>query len=61
MLLTYYDEELHNKTLRQEGYESALAEIESLKLTIANKDAIIADMDAIIADMNATISELKKQ
>ncbi|MCQ2499147.1 MAG: hypothetical protein MJ133_09195 [Lachnospiraceae bacterium] len=68
MILTYFDEKLHNKTLRNEGYESRQSEIDTLNqaisdknASIADKDAIIAKKDDIIASQNASILELQKK
>lgn len=58
MLLTYYDEKLHTKTLLQEGFEDGF---ESRQEEIDTLNAAIAEKDSTISNMNATIKSLQSQ
>ena len=60
-LLTYYDKNLHLKTVWNEGYEAAPKEIDELKSVLQDKIAEIAKVDAEIAKVDAEIEELNRQ
>ena len=61
MLLTYYDEKLHEKTLRKEVAESYEDKINLLNSTIAAKDSEIFVKDAALLESNAKISEMNAE
>ena len=56
MSVLEYNEELHLKNVRQDGYDEAKAESDKV---IAAKDAIIAEKDVIISEKDAEIARLK--
>ena len=61
-ILTYYDEKLHMKTVRQEGYEDGYGDASKVRQAeIDTLTDVIADKDATIADTNATLIRITKE
>ena len=68
-ILTYYDEKLHMKTVRQEGYEDGYddaskarqAEVDALTAEIRDKDVALSAKDVEIADMTSTLDRITKE